>query len=112
MPLSYTKTENVLILYPTGRLDLEQSAFLEREIENLLSKEAGSNFLINMAGVDYINSYGLRIIIKTYMDLRDEKRILAICNINNAIRKLLDVIGRTDMFEVFDSEAEGVDYLR
>ena len=70
MPLSYTKTENVIVIYPTGRLDLEQSAFLGREIENLLSAESESNFLINMAGVDYINSYGLRIIIKTYMDLR------------------------------------------
>ncbi|HOP65222.1 MAG TPA: STAS domain-containing protein [Spirochaetota bacterium] len=111
MPLDYTKTENVVIIYPSGRLDIEQSSYLEIELEKLVSLEKESNFLFNMAGVDYVNSYSLKMILNTYLDLRNKGRHLAVCNINSVIRKLLNIIGHDDMFEVFNSEAEGVDFL-
>lgn len=112
MPLEYTKTENVVIVYLNGRLDILQSKFVDREIDRLIALESKGNFLFNMAGVEYVNSYGLRVIVKTFITLNQSGRKFAVCNINNAVRKLFEVIGNVDIFEIFNSEKEAIEYLK
>ena len=112
MPLHYNKTDNIVIIYPSGRLDFEQSNNIDRDLQNLSSIESDSNFLLNMSAVDYVNSYGLKVILKTYNNFKQDGRLFALCNINNTTRKLFDLIGQDDMFEVFNSEKEGLDFLK
>jgi len=111
MPIRYLKNKNVLILYPSGRFDLEQSRHIDQELQNLASTESSSNFLLNMEGVDYVNSYGLKVIVNTYRNFKNEGRLFALCNLSNATRKVFDLIGHFEMFEMFTTEKEGVDYL-
>ncbi len=112
MPLDYTKTENIVIVYLTGRIDVLQSKYLDRELEQLIDMEANSNVLFNMAGVEYVNSFGLKVIVKTFITLNRNGRKFAVCNINNAVRKLFEIIGNVDIFEIFDSETAAIEYLK
>lgn len=111
MPIRYLKKKNVIILYPSGRFNLEQSRHIDQELQNLATIESSSNFLLNMEGVDYVNSHGLKVIVNTYRIFKNEGRVFALCNLSNATRKVFDLIGHFDMFEIFNSENEGVNFL-
>jgi anti-anti-sigma factor len=78
MPIRYLKNKNVLILYPSGRFDLEQSRHIDQELQNLASTESSSNFLLNMEGVDYVNSYGLKVIVNTYRNFKMRVRFICV----------------------------------
>ena len=111
MEFNFKKNGNSIIIYLKGRLDVHHSAEIEKELGRLIAMESASDFLINMKDVEYISSSGLRIIVLARRILGEKKRKLVLCNINSAIRKIFDVVQLTDMFSIFDSEREAVEFL-
>ena len=112
MEFNFKKNGNIIIVYLKGRLDVHQCAELEEEISKLLSFEISGHLLFNMNDVEYISSSGLRVIVSTIKILKEKNRVLAICNINNTVRKIFDVVQITDMFNIFNSEEEAFIFLK
>ncbi|HOP29635.1 MAG TPA: STAS domain-containing protein [Spirochaetota bacterium] len=112
MEFNFRKNGNAIIIYLKGRLDVHQCAEIEQEISKLMSFELTSHLLFNMKDVDYISSSGLRIIVSTMKILKEDNRSMAICNINNAVKKIFEVVQITDMFNIFDSEEKAVTFLK
>lgn len=111
MELNFRKTGNVVIIYLKGRLDVHHSADIEQELERLIPMEPASHFIINMKDVEYISSSGLRIIVITMKALKAEKRHLLLCCINEAVRKVFEVVQLTDIFKIHESEDKALEYL-
>jgi anti-anti-sigma factor len=112
MDFNFKKTGNMIIIYLKGRVDVHQCAEIEQEIGKLISFESTSHLLFNMTDVEYISSSGLRIIVSTMKILKDDNRKMAICNLNNAVKKIFEVVQITDMFNIFDSEEDAVVFLK
>jgi len=112
MEFNFRKNGNTFIIYLKGRLDVHHCAEIEQEISKLLSYELTSHLLFNMKDVEYISSSGLRIIVSTMKMLKEDNRSLAICNINNAVKKIFEVVQLTDMFNIFNSEDDAFIFLR
>jgi anti-anti-sigma factor len=106
------KIDNNLIIYLTGRLDVHLSADTEKAINELIKSEADSNFVLNLKDVEYMSSSGLRIFVSTMRILKESKRKLALSNMNNAVKKIFEVVELTDMFDIFETEDEAVNFLR
>lgn len=111
MKLSYKKKDNAAVVYLKGRIDIVQSQFIDREIETLIAMEPAGNFLFDLTEVEYINSYGLKVLFKTYLALKNQGRTLALCNINNTVRKLFQILTNIDDLAIFDSEEAGIAFL-
>ena len=112
MNLNLKKVENTVIIYLEGRLDVHLSADIEKEINKLIDSDPRSNLLLNLKEVEYMSSSGLRIFVSTMRILKESNRKLVLCNMNNAVRKIFEVVELTDMFDIFSSEDEAIKYLK
>jgi len=112
MDFNTKKIDDNIVIYLAGRLDVHLSADIEKEINELIKSEAKSNFILNLKDVEYMSSSGLRIFVSTMRILKESKRKLALSNMNNAVKKIFEVVELTDMFDIFDTEDEAINFLK
>ena len=95
------------ILALTGRLDTETSADVELTLQDLLA--AGErNFLIDMSGIGYVSSAGLRVLLATAKQLEGGKGSLRLCSLNASVKQVFDVAGFSKLFSIFPSREVGL----
>ena len=88
------------ILALGGRLDTETSADVELTLQDLLA--AGErNFLIDMSGIGYVSSAGLRVLLATAKQLEGGKGSLRLCSLNASVKQVFDVAGFSKLFSIF-----------
>lgn len=108
MNLQTKKVGNVIVVYLQGRLDVHLSADIEKEINKLIKDEPSAHLLLNLAGVEYMSSSGLRIFVSTMRILKESNRKLKLCNMNSAVKKIFEVVELMDMFEIYETEDEAI----
>ena len=88
-----------LVIAPSGRLDSVSSGELERVVVARIG--AGERRLaIDMAGVEYISSAGLRVLLLAAKRLKPPQGALVLCGIGPSVRTVLDLAGFTSLFAV------------
>jgi len=108
MNLNLKRVGNVVVVYLSGRLDVHLSAEIEKEINKIIQNESDTHLLMNLHDVEYMSSSGLRIFVSTMRILKEQKRLLKLCNMNNAVKKIFEVVELMDMFDIYDTEEEAL----
>lgn len=108
MDLKTKRADNVIVVYLSGRLDVHLSAEIEKEINKIIQNEPNSHLLMNLNDVEYMSSSGLRIFVSTMRILKEQKRMLKLCNMNNAVKKIFEVVELMDMFDIYENEDDAV----
>ena len=108
MELKTEEKNNVKIVYLEGRLDVHLSADIEKELNDIIKKNSNSHLLLNLKDVEYMSSSGLRIFVSTMRILKEANRKLKLSNMNNAVRKIFEVVELMDMFDTYDSDEEAL----
>jgi len=65
-----------------------------------------SHLVLNLAGVDYISSAGLRVLLATAQKLSRQDGKLVLCELQPAVREVLEISGLLTVFVVAATEAE------
>ncbi len=92
--LSVEFTEgNYLVLH--GRLDTNTVDILEKNLQSLRQ-----DIIVDISDVDYINSAGLGLLLKTYQELNKSGYTLTILNPTAYIEELLKITGLDQLLEV------------
>ena len=95
---------DVLVLDLKGRLDTDTSADFELAVQDLLETGA-RDFIVNLAGVGYVSSAGLRVLLMLGKGV-DGKGSLRLAGLNPTVRQVFDVAGFTQLFTILpDREA-------
>ncbi len=95
-------------------LDLEGRITAGEEVaafRNLIDEEIAANHrrvVLNMAGVDYIDSTGLGSLVICFTRLQKAGGTLKLLNLNRRQIELLVLTKLTTVFEVFDDEQDAV----
>lgn len=108
MELKTKKVNNVIVIYLSGKLDVHASADIEKEINKIIKQDPSSHLLLNLAQVEYMSSSGLRIFVSTMRILKESKRKLKLCAMNNAVKKIFEVVELMDMFSIYDTEEDAL----
>ncbi|MFA5519517.1 MAG: STAS domain-containing protein [Spirochaetota bacterium] len=111
MELNFKKVENAIIIYFRGRLDVHHSLDIEEELSRLITMEPASHFIINMKDVEYISSSGLRVLVMSMKALKKDNRMMLICCINEAVRKVFEIVQFTDILKIYESEQKALEYI-
>jgi len=98
----------VTIVDIVGRIVLgEESASLRVLVQDLLSK--GQNkILFNLAGVDYIDTYGLGLLISSLMKVRTQKGELKLLNLTQKPQDVMQATKLYTVFDIFEDEAKAL----
>lgn len=98
---------DVTVLDLDGNLALEGNAQFRKRITATL--DAGSRKLIlNLAGVQYMDSSGLGELISCYTAMQAMSGRLKLLHLSNRLRNLLVITKLITVFETFDSEPAAV----
>jgi anti-sigma B factor antagonist len=100
--------EGIVILDLNGRLVVGEAASRLRD-EMLALSAAGSNrVILNLAGVDFIDSTGLGAMVICFTTLKKSGGALKLCHLAEREIELLVLTKLTSVFELFDDEQHAV----
>lgn len=106
--LEYKKKDNYIIVYFESPLDIKTSPIIERSLEMLLNQYEECNFILNLSKVAYINSAGLGVIILTAKKLEKKGRTLKLTNLNNAVKKVINILDAHNIIDIYEDEDEAI----
>ena len=101
--------EGILILDLQGRLVAGESAGALRERIHQAATGAGRNVILNMKGVDYIDSSGLGTLVAAHSTLSKADGALALMKLSKRSAELLILTKLATVFRIFDDEKSAVD---
>ena len=107
MQINVDRQRGAVIVAPVGRIDSTTSPSLDQHLLELDS--AGERrIVIDLAGVDYISSAGLRV-ISLARRIREHKGSLALCALAGSVLRVFELAGLLSLFTVAASCEEAVE---
>jgi len=108
MSLEYKTKGNNLVIYLKESLDIANSAYVERNISQLITEYNDRDIVLNMDSVKYMNSAGLGVLIILTKELEKNQRTLKITNLNYTLRKVINILDAETLVNIYDDEREAV----
>ncbi|MBP9501054.1 MAG: STAS domain-containing protein [Candidatus Promineofilum sp.] len=98
--------KRVELVKVSGRIDSSNVA----QFDNVLKEVAGrkSNIVLDMSGVDYISSAGLRAMISLLREVKKQRGDVRLAAPSERVVEVLQLAGLDSLFEVYDSEVAAV----
>jgi anti-sigma B factor antagonist len=103
MDIKVKKIENRVIIELEGSLDIYTSLDLKSALEEHVNAES-FEVIIDMEGLNYIDSSGIGILIKALNYVQGLNGKLCVANLKPVIEKVFKVSGLTSYFEILSGE--------
>ena len=97
MTISKERNESALSLALEGRLDTVTAPELEKELNGSL--DGVSELTLDFAGLEYISSAGLRVLLAAQKIMNRQGR-MKVTNVNETITEIFEVTGFSDILTV------------
>lgn len=94
-----------MVVRVAGDVDMASSPALREAILDLLRDQSGTRVVLNMAGVDYIDSSGVASLVEGLQQARRSRGKLKLACLNDGPRDVLQLTRLLDLFEVYATEA-------
>ncbi len=104
--------DGVTVLSLMGRVTLgDESSQLRNKIKELL-KEGKKRLVLDLGGVDYIDSAGLGTLVAAYTSARSEGGDIRLASVTKRFGDLLHITKLVTIFSVHDNVADAVKSFR
>ena len=108
LDITQREREGIPILDFKGRLTVGNEATAFREKISALNQAGTHNLVVNLGGVDYIDSTGLGALVMSYTSLQKSGGKVRLLNLTRRSIELLVMTKLTTIFEVFDDEQNAI----
>jgi anti-anti-sigma factor len=89
-----------------GRLDTESAPLLDARLAPLLESPDVTALLFDLAGLEYIGSAGIRVLVKSRKVLEARGGGVAVAHLQPLVRQVFDIVKALPSTDVFASDAE------
>jgi anti-anti-sigma factor len=110
MKIETFEEQGVFCFRITGRLDAVTSETAEQQILDQV-REGQGPFLFDIAGMEYISSAGLRVLLATAKEIKRQEGRFALCAPNTNVRNIFQISGFASFFPITDTFEEGLKQL-
>lgn len=97
MTIQKTLEGTTLTLAPEGRLDTTTAPQLEAEVKGSL--EGVTALVLDLAGLEYISSAGLRVVLSAQKAM-NKQGSMVVRNVNEYVMEVLEVTGFSDILTI------------
>jgi anti-anti-sigma factor len=96
---------DVVVVAPAGRLDHTAAGDFERTLMPLLDPGAGSRtgIVIDLRGIDYISSVGLRVLMIAAKAMRSRGARIAVAELQPTVAEIFAISRFNGVIEIFSS---------
>jgi anti-anti-sigma factor len=102
--------KGVYVIAPVGPINYDTYDILEKETQRII-KKSPQKVVLDMAGVDYMSSMGVRVILAALKALKNIKGDLVLVNLQPQIKKVFEIINALPSMKIFENMAEMDRYL-
>jgi anti-sigma B factor antagonist len=111
MDIISEREDGVLTVIPHGRFDGEGAGVFGEYIRSVLEDD-DCNIAVGMAGVPYISSGGIRIILSVKKQMKKRGGDLVLYSVSEFPVKVLETSGLDGVFRIFDDRNSALKYFR
>jgi anti-sigma B factor antagonist len=99
------RNAHAIVLAVSGELDLSSSTALEEEIAGAIDSDA-SLVIVDLRGLEFIDSTGLGVLVKANQRALDEDRSFGLVRGGSQVQRLLSLTGLADRLKIADTPEE------
>jgi len=103
--------QDTLVVRPSGELDLGVADYLRGALEEALNQEQVRNIVFNLAGVSFVDSSGLGVLLGRYKRVSRNGGKVFIVSPQPQVRRILDLSGLLRIMSEFPSENEALEKI-
>ena len=105
------RSPGIFVVAPIGSIDGTDQGMLQEKVDSVL-KQNPDMIIFDMEHADYINSMGIRVLVKTKNAMKQRGGKIAFINLQPQIKKVFEILNAMPAFKVFATIQEFDDYLR
>jgi len=106
--ISTRQSGNATILDINGDVTLYNSPEIRKVLMDSLNKKGTQRVIVNMSGVNYIDSAGVASLVEGLKISRDLKSSFALFGLSRTAREVLELTRLIKVFEVHNNEEEAL----
>ncbi len=111
MDIVSIKQGDAMLVRLQGRMDVVTAPAFDQECDKIM--QGGNNFLVvDMGGLEYISSAGLRCILGVDKKIKAQGGKLALCNLKGMVKEVFQISGFSVMFSTFDTLEAALEQAR
>ena len=107
MEINQTNIDNVPIVSVSGRIDGTTSKDLETILNELIDQNK-SEIVLDLEGVVYISSVGLRVLLAALKKVRPNKGDVKLVSLQPFVREVFEITGFTKLFSIYPNRGEAL----
>jgi anti-sigma B factor antagonist len=100
--------DHIVVVDVVGRLTLSESRTQLRDLVHMYAGNGRKKFLINLAGVDFVDSDGLGELTRCYSIVRQAGGELKLVHVHKKVQALLELTRLVNLFEIHSEEQAAV----
>ena len=109
MEILEQQDSGVLVIALTGRLDSSSSKAMEDcVLKHFDGVDAGPPTLMDLTGLAYVSSAGLRVLLMAAKRARAQQRELALCGLGGNIQEVFNMSGFGRLFRIYGDRQEAL----
>ena len=112
MEITKRRIGDITILDLKGRLTIGDGAEILRDTVASVVFQGEIKILLNLAGVPYMDSGGLGELVRCSLAARKGEGAVKLVNLTSKITDLLTITKLLNVFETFETEADGIASFR
>jgi anti-sigma B factor antagonist len=109
LSISTSVSGDVSFVTVSGRVDSETAPQLDDALAKFTNGEGGK-IVVNLRGVDYMSSAGLRALVKAYQAARKSGGDLRLAAVSNPVEVVLRTVGMMDMLKSYPTDKEAASF--
>lgn len=110
--LTTRELDRVIVVDAVGRLTLTDSRTQLRDLIHVFTGNGHRHFLLNLAGVDFIDSDGMGELVRCYSVIRQRGGEMRLVHLHERVRNLLQITRVNSIFEIYSEEDAALQAFR
>jgi anti-sigma B factor antagonist len=106
LELETTRNGPVAVVAPTGELDLSGAAVLQAELDRLADEGELGGVVLDLRGLEFMDSSGLRLVVLADMQAREAGRRFALVRGDETVHRVFEITRMSDRLEFVDDPEE------
>ena len=112
MTMETRDVEGVHVVQLEGQVRISTQNDFKDHLDRISAEYGGKTVLLNMAGITYMNSAGIGIIVDSFKKFREQGGHLALCSLSADIFRLFEVTKLNRFIDIFEDEAAAMTKLK
>ena len=98
-----TRDGSVAIVAPTGELDLSGATILEAELDRLAADPELAGIVLDLRGLEFLDSSGLRLVVLADMQAREAGRRFSLIRGNETVHRVFEITRMSQRLDFVDA---------